>query len=233
MCLCCLYYIHLSVFIYLSMYVPAFVSLNIICTYSCVCLKIAHISVFKVEKMFLHWRWENKNSFILIKPPSENMFACKLECYIKFVWYKHLLWLFLNLSADCLCCLCCPPALLLPGGFHLDVPGRCAALHHAGRGFWEWTLAEEVLLFGWLWHACTDRGRVSSSGLPELWHRQSVSGVWLYLDLGWRMGEGRTEGSEEAGMQQVKDAVQAVVSWEAQLSLPVQFMIIQNKFPTM
>lgn len=60
-----------------------------------------------------------------------------------------------------------------------------------------------------------------------------MSGAWLYLDLGWRMGEGRTEGSEEAGMQQVKDAVQAVVSWEAQLSLPVQFMIIQNKFPTL
>lgn len=93
-----------------------------------------------------------------------------------------------NPHADCLCRLCCPPALLLPGSFHLDVPGGGAALHHAGGGFWERTLPEEVLLFGWLRHACTDCGRISSGGLPELRHGQSVSGAWHCLDLARRDG---------------------------------------------
>lgn len=37
-------------------------------------------------------------------------------------------------SPDCLCSLRSLAPFLLLGSLHLDVPGRGAALHHAGRG---------------------------------------------------------------------------------------------------
>lgn len=78
-------------------------------------------------------------------------------------------------TADCLCRLRCPAALLLPGGVHLDVPGGRAALHHAGGGVRERALAPPLLLHGGLRRPGADRGRFGRRGLPQLRHGTSVS----------------------------------------------------------
>lgn len=75
---------------------------------------------------------------------------------------------------DCLRRLCRPAPLLLLGSLHLDVPGRGAALYHAGGGFREWALQDQVLLPGRLWGSRRHRGCLRRSRLQELRHRSSV-----------------------------------------------------------
>lgn len=55
----------------------------------CVYFKIVHAH-FQSEEMFFLWRREDRNSLLLIKPPSKR----NSECCINSAWYKHLPLLF-------------------------------------------------------------------------------------------------------------------------------------------
>lgn len=100
-------------------------------------------------------------------------------------------------TPDCLCSLRSLAPFLLLGSLYLDVPGRGAALHHAGGGFWEWALQDQVLLPGRIWSACCHSGRICCGGLQELWHWPSVRtkrvAKWEWKRDGWWGKGGRLE----------------------------------------
>lgn len=80
-----LYYVHLYMFICQIVYIPIFVSLNIIdiCRDMSILKEFTHI--FQVKKKVLPLRREDKDSLILIKPPSKS----NPECCINSARYKH------------------------------------------------------------------------------------------------------------------------------------------------
>lgn len=112
-------------------------------------------------------------------PPTQASYLEDIEitmsCFIFFSPFSSLSPPAVQHTADCLRRLRRPAPLLLPGGVHLDVPGGCAALHHAGGGVWERALAPPLLLHGGLRRPGTDCSRFSRRGLPQLRHGQNVS----------------------------------------------------------
>lgn len=124
--------------------------------------------------------------------PSGNQLNARKQCDLNMffpLWILTLLFFFSSLCVslifvyvyhykpfpDCLCRLRRPASFLLPGSIYMDVPGGCATLHHAGGGVRERALTPSVLLPGGLRSSCINCGSFSRGGLPQLWHRPSVS----------------------------------------------------------